>query len=134
MNSKTATLTLHAPKDTVFSYLSKIENLPEWATIFCKELKQVNGKYKVLTPASGELFFEIQADKNTGVIDMYAGANEKQMGIFPVRVIDLPNGACVILFTMFQTPGMDDEQFLAQHQALLEEFENIKRIFSLHCK
>jgi len=134
LNSKTATLTLHAPKDAVFSYLSKIENLPEWATIFCKELKQVNGKYKVLTPASGELFFEIQADKNTGVIDMYAGANEKQMGIFPVRVIDLPNGACVILFTMFQTPGMTDVQFNAQYESLQKEFENIKKEFELECR
>ncbi|MFY9299963.1 MAG: hypothetical protein WAO91_02065 [Candidatus Nitrosotenuis sp.] len=134
MNSKTATLILHAPKSAVFSYLSNIENLPEWATIFCKELKKTNGKYKVVTPASGELFFEIHADENTGVIDMYAGSNERQMGIFPVRVIDLPNGACVVLFTMFQTPGMSDEQFLAQHQSLLEEFENIKRVFSLQCR
>ncbi len=80
MNSKTATLVLYAPKNEVFSYLSKVEHLPEWVTIFCKELKQLNGKYKVVTPANGELFFEIQADKDTGVIDMFAGANEKQWG------------------------------------------------------
>jgi hypothetical protein len=134
MNSKTASLILHAPKNAVFFYLSNIENLPEWATIFCKELKRVDRKYKVVTSTSGELFFEIHADENTGVIDMYAGANERQMGIFPVRVIDLPNGACVVLFTMFQTPGMSDEQFIAQYESLLKEFENIRRIFSLQCK
>lgn len=127
-------MTLHASKDTVFTYLANIENLPEWATIFCKELKQIDGKYKIVTPTNGELFFDIQSDKNTGVIDMYVGTNEKQMGIFPVRIIDFSNGACVVLFTMFQTPGMDDEQFSAQHKSLLEEFENLKRIFSLHCK
>ena len=133
MNSKTATLILHAPKDYVFSFLSNIENLPKWATIFCKELKIVDGKYKVVT-SGGELFFEMISDKKTGVIDMFAGANERQMGIFPVRVIDLPNGECVILFTMFQTPGISDEQFVAQHQSLLEEFENIKKTFLAHCK
>ncbi len=133
MNSKTATLVLHAPKESVFSFLSNVENLPKWATIFCRELKIVDGKCKVVTP-SGELFFEMVSDKKTGVIDMFAGTNERQMGIFPVRVIDLSNGACVILFTMFQTPGMSDEQFVAQYQSLLEEFENIKRIFLLQCK
>jgi hypothetical protein len=46
MNSKTASLMLHAPKESVFSYLGNIGNLPKWAAIFCKELKKEDGKYK----------------------------------------------------------------------------------------
>lgn len=134
MSSKTVSLALHASKDDVFSYLSDAQNLPRWATIFCKELRQVDGKYKVITTTNGELFFDIVVDKNTGVVDMYAGPNEKQMDVFPVRVIDLPGGACVILFTMFQTPVMSDDQFMAQHQSLLEEFENLKIILLAYCK
>src|SRR6266852_9390918 len=109
MNSKTVSLPLHASKESVFSYLENIENLPKWATVFCKELKKEDGKYKVVTPM-GELFFDIEADKKTGVIDMFAGPNERQMSIFPVRVLEMPGGASMILFTMFQTPGMTDEQ------------------------
>ena len=133
MNSKTATIMLHAPKDRVFSYLSDVTNLPKWATVFCKEIKMIDGKTKIVTPM-GELFFEIESDKKTGVIDMYAGPNEKQMSIFPARVIDMPGGASVILFTMFQTPGMTDEQFNAQYESLLKEFDNIKREFAIECR
>lgn len=133
MNSKTASLALHAPKESVFSYLANIDNLPKWATIFCKDLKKENGKHKVVTPM-GELFFEIESDMKTGVIDMFAGPNERQMSIFPVRVLQMPGGASVILFTMFQTPGMTDEQFIAQHESLQKELDNVKKEFVKECR
>ncbi len=126
MNSKTATLVLSSPKERVFSYLSKIENLPQWANEFCRELKVVGGKHKVVTPM-GEMFFEIIPDERTGVIDMFTGPTEDAMGIFPVRVVDLPGGSSVTLFTMFQSTDTNDEQFDAQFQSLLKELENIKR-------
>jgi len=108
MISRTASVVLHAPKEDVFSYLSKTENLPKWANIFCKELKVVNGKNKIVTPL-GEMFFEIRSDKETGTIDMFAGPIDNQMSIFPVRVLDMPGGGdSVVLFTMFQTPGLAD--------------------------
>jgi hypothetical protein len=52
------------------------------------------------------MFFEIRSDRETGTIDMFAGPIDNQMSIFPVRVLDMPGGASVILFTMFQTPGV----------------------------
>jgi uncharacterized membrane protein len=133
MNSRTASVVLHAPKEDVFSYLSKTENLPKWANIFCKELKVVNGKNKIVTPL-GEMFFEIRSDKETGVIDMFAGPIDNQMSIFPVRVLDIPGGgASVVLFTMFQTPGLADEQFDAQYEQLKKELQNIKTEFMVKC-
>jgi hypothetical protein len=132
MNSRTTTLVVNAPKETVFTYLSDVKNLPKWATIFCKELKVVNGKNKIITPM-GELFFEITSDKKTGVIDMFAGPTERQMDIFPVIVLEMPGGASVIIFTMFQTPGINDEQFQIQYESLLKEFENLKKEFVVMC-
>jgi hypothetical protein len=38
MKSSTHTLTVRASKDRTFDFLSRIENLPKWATLFCKEL------------------------------------------------------------------------------------------------
>lgn len=132
MNSRTATLILHAPKDQVFSYLANIDNLPKWATVFCRELKKENGKNRIVTPM-GELFFEIESDDKTGVIDMFAGPTEKMMSIFPVRVLQMPDNSSVILFTMFQTHGISDEQFESQYQSLLKEFENVQKEFILRC-
>lgn len=133
MNSRTASVVLHAPKEDVFSYLSKTENLPKWANIFCKELKVVNGKTKIVTPL-GEMFFEIHSDKETGTIDMFAGPIDNQMSIFPARVLDMPGGgASVVLFTMFQTQGLADEQFDVQYEQLKKELQNIKTEFMVKC-
>ena len=43
----------------MFAYLSKIENLPEWATEFARELRYEDGKAKVVN-GLGEFFFAIR--------------------------------------------------------------------------
>ncbi len=132
MNSRTLPLTIPAPKAEVFRYLSKIESLPQWATEFCHELRVMNGKPKVLTcPAMGsqELFVEIRSDESTGVIDFLAGPREDRMAVFPARVMDLPGGSTLLLFTVLQGPDTTDQQFEAQVQSLKREFENIKQEF-----
>jgi hypothetical protein len=129
METRTVTAVLGAPKDQVFSYLAKIENLPKWATEFARELKYESGKAKVVN-GLGEFYFEIEADPNTGVIDMYAGPTEDALALFPTRVVELPGARSAYTFTMFQAPGMPDELFASQHESLLREFENIRREFA----
>jgi hypothetical protein len=128
MEARTVTTVLDAPKEDVFDYLSKIENLPEWATEFARELKYEHGKAKVVN-GLGEFYFAISSNPETGVIDMYAGPSEDELGLFPTRVVSLPGGASAFTFTMFQVPGMPDELFESQYQALLREFENIREKF-----
>jgi hypothetical protein len=131
MNYRTIAVEFPASRNDVFSYLSKISNLPNWATEFCKELKTVEGKTKVVTcdPSVGELFFKIESDPKTGVIDMLAGPTEDHLMIYPARIIDAEHGGSVFLFTMFQANGMSDEKFEQQHESFLIEAENLKRIF-----
>lgn len=128
MTTRTVTTILDAPKDDVFSYLSKIDNLPKWASEFARELKYVDGKAKVVN-GLGELYFTIEADEETGVIDMYAGPTQDELALFPTRVVGLPGGASAFTFTMFQAPGMSDELFESQYESLLREFDNIRREF-----
>ncbi len=129
METRTVTAVLAAPKDEVFDYLSRVENLPGWATEFARELRYEEGKAKVVN-GRGEFYFAIEADPETGVIDMYAGPTEDELGLFPTRVVGLPGGASAYSFTMFQAPGLPDEDFDSQYRSLLREFENIRRIFS----
>ena len=129
MTSRTVTTVLSAPKEDVFDYLSQIENLPAWASEFARELKYEDGKAKVVN-GLGEFYVLIEADRKTGVIDMYAGPTEHELGLFPTRVVGLPDGTSVFSFTMFQAPGMADELFESQYQSLLREFENIRGEFA----
>ena len=126
MEHRTVTAVLDAPRDRVFAYLADVENLPKWATEFARELKYENGRAKVVN-GLGEFFFSIDADEETGVIDMYAGPTEDALGLFPTRVVGLPDGRCAYTFTMFRSDGMTAELFESQHASLLREFENIRR-------
>ena len=126
MNSSTHSLTLSAPANKVFDFLSKIENLPKWATLFCRELKRDDdGNYRVATP-QGEIFFAITSHEPTGTIDMFGGPDKDRMSYWPSRVIAQPDGGSLFLFTAFQYPGMSDEGFAGQCAGLAQEFPHIK--------
>jgi hypothetical protein len=128
MTARTVTTVLDAPKAEVFAYLSQVENLPDWASEFARELKYEDGKAKVVN-GLGEFYFSIDAHDETGVIDMYAGPSEDELGLFPTRVVAMPGGGSAYSFTMFQAPGLPDELFDSQYESLLREFENIRRKF-----
>jgi hypothetical protein len=129
MKSHTVTTVLPAPPDRVFAYLSDIENLPDWATEFARELKVVEGRHKVVN-GLGEFFFEIHADADTGVIDMLAGPDEEQLALFPTRVVPIGEDRSAFTFTMFQWPGQPDDLFESQYASLQREFANIERDFA----
>jgi hypothetical protein len=129
MRSETVTTVLDAPRDEVFEWMSEIENLPRWATEFARELiRDDDGRWKVRN-GLGEFFFEIDADPETGVIDMLAGPAPDQLAVFPTRVVALPGGRTAYTFTMFQAPDQPNELFEAQHRSLQREFGNIERAF-----
>jgi hypothetical protein len=127
--SRTVTAVFDAPKNDVFDFLSRVDNLPEWATDFARELKYVDGKTKVVN-GLGEFFFSIDADRETGVIDMYAGQTESELALFPTRVVQLADGQSAYTFTMFKAPEMPDELFDAQYESLQREFDNIRGRFA----
>ena len=126
MQTRTVTTVLDAPPERVFDYLSRVENLPRWATEFARELRYENGQ-AVVVNGLGEFLFSIDADPETGVIDMRAGPSEDELSLFPTRVVGLPDGRSAYTFTMFQAPDMPDELFEAQYASLVREFGNIRR-------
>ena len=128
MEARTVSAVLNAPKEQVFDFLADVENLPRWATEFARELKFEDGKVKVVN-GLGEFYFSIEADPETGVIDMFAGPAEDELAVFPTRVVELPGGKVGYSFTMFQGPDTPDELFESQYESLLREFDNIRDRF-----
>jgi hypothetical protein len=128
MRSETLTTVLDAPANVVFDYLSRIESLPEWANEFARELHYDDGE-AIVVNGLGEFVFRIEADAETGVIDMLAGPSADELTVFPTRVVDIPGVGTAFTFTMFQLPGTPDELFESQHASLEREFENIRARF-----
>jgi len=129
MTHHTVTRTFDAPQEEVFTYLADVAKLPEWATEFARELKVVDGRYKVVN-GLGEFYVEIRADETTGVIDMLAGPTADALICFPTRVVSTPEGGSAFTFSMFQAPGQSSEQFEGQYVSLLREFENLDQRFN----
>jgi hypothetical protein len=129
MINRTVTAVLDAPSDEVFEFLSRVDNLPLWATDFARELKYVDGNARVVN-ALGEFLFRIEADPATGVIDMFAGPQEDRMALYPTRVVALGAGRSAYTFTMFKAPEMPDDLFESQHRSLEREFDNIRSRFA----
>ena len=77
MRSETVTAVLDAPAQEVFDYLSRIENLPEWANEFARELRFEDGE-AIVVNGLGEFVFRIEADPRSGVIDMHAGPESRR--------------------------------------------------------
>jgi hypothetical protein len=92
MRSHTVTAVLPAPKREVFAYISAIENLPDWATEFARELRREDDGYRVVNNLV-ELRFEIRADAETGVIDMLAGRAPRRWHSSPPERSSWPMGA-----------------------------------------
>ncbi|MFL5759544.1 MAG: hypothetical protein ACJ789_07395 [Thermomicrobiales bacterium] len=75
-----------------------------------------------------ELFISFDSDAEWGVIDMRVGPTREELGIFPVRVFSLPNGATATTMTLVQTPDIDDAVFAQQVEQLKGETENLRRL------
>ncbi len=127
MNTSTHTLALNTTKANAFAFLADIENLPKWATQFCRQLKtDAQGRRKVVTP-NGEIYFRIVSDPTNGTIDMYGGPSQDQMAYWPARVVEWPGLGSLFIFTAMQYPGVSDAEFAAQCKGLSEEFVHIKK-------
>jgi uncharacterized membrane protein len=128
MQAQSVTTVINRPQDEVFAFINKIENLPKWANEFAKGgVKEDDGHHKVVTP-QGELFLSYDADPKRGLIDMWAGPTEDQMGVFPVRTIPLPDGSTAVTTTLYQTPDVDEAAFARQIESLTRETGNLKRL------
>ena len=129
MNSVTETCVVNVPRDSVFEFLSNIENIPKWATKFVSKLTLVDNKYKALTPI-GEVFIRLDIDKKAGLIDIYAGPTEDNMTPAYMRIISLQNTSTAVMFTFFQYDSTPDAIWEIFCEWIKIEVDNIKRHFS----
>lgn len=117
------------PKDTVFAFLSNIENLPKWSTKFVKKIILVDGKYKAITPI-GEVFIRLGTNEKAGLIDIYAGPTENNMTPAYLRIISLSDNSTAVMFTFFQYASTSDTIWRTFCEWIKIEVGNIKKHFS----
>ena len=129
MKSVTESCTVPKSFEMVFDFLSDFTNMPKWATQFVKSIRTENGK-KIATTPFGDVFVRIESDRKTGVIDIFAGPDEKTMNPAFMRVISFSDGSCGVTFTFFQWPETTDQMWEIFCSWIKIEVGNIKKLFS----
>ncbi|VAW78907.1 hypothetical protein MNBD_GAMMA12-927 [hydrothermal vent metagenome] len=128
MKIHTAVGQYNASPDVLFSLLSKEENLPKWASNFCTSIEQREDHYFITTTSGQELCFKIEANAETGTIDMAVGTSKDRMWSGPHRVASDNLGGSLFIFTHIQSPGQTNEEFDMGCKGLAEEFEVIRSL------
>lgn len=127
MKSRTLTLNVAADRDTVFAFLARIENLPQWAGESLGEVDRGETGWRACTPL-GERQVALCADERTGVIDLLLGEKPDEMTLHPLRVTPRPHGALVTM-TLVQAPDEPDEWFERAQASWLADFRGLKERF-----
>lgn len=117
MNIHPLTVTVSAPRDTVFNFLADIENLPRWAGAWCERLMLERGRWWALT-AEGEQVVDLETSAGTGVIDLRAGPSPDRMTLTPIRVLALSSGRTLVSFLLIPPPGQPAEIFARRQRWL----------------
>jgi hypothetical protein len=117
MNIHPLTVTVSAPRDTVFNFLADIENLPQWTVGWCERLMLQRGRWWALT-AEGEQVVDVETSSGTGVIDLRAGPSPERFRHTPIRVVALSTRRTLISFVLIEGPDESDADFARRRERL----------------
>jgi len=124
MQIRTLTLTVAAPRATVFNFLADIENLPRWAGGFCEGLELHREGWWAYT-ALGELEVVTKVDDIAGTIDLRLGHVAGWKIVIPVRVRSDVDGGALVSLSCAQTAGLPDEDYERLIEALLAGLRHV---------
>lgn len=117
MNIHPLTVTVPAPRDTVFNFLADVENLPKWTAGWCERLMLQRGRWWALT-AEGEQVVDLETSAGTGVIDLRAGPSPERFRLTPIRVMALSTRRTLVSFLLIEGPDETDEAFTRRRERL----------------
>lgn len=123
--ARTVTRSIAVPAARVYAFVRNGENLVKWLT-FCTAVRRSGGEWLLDTPA-GEMGFRFVPENEFGVLDHYARLPDGQEVLNPMRVV--PNGAgCEVTFTLFQRPGMSNEEFARDARTVETDLQQLKSV------
>ncbi|MDE2599636.1 MAG: SRPBCC family protein [Rhodocyclaceae bacterium] len=128
MRSRTISIDIAVPADTVYRCVRDPEQLPLWAAGICKSVTVQEGVWHVDTGTElGTVQMAFCADNSLGVLDHTVTLPDGRSQNNPMRVIANGEGSEVML-TVFQTEGMSDETFVRDVQAVTRDLKTIKML------
>jgi hypothetical protein len=131
MRANTQTISIDAAPSKVVTFLADGRNLPRWAVGFAKSVVQ-DGVRWIVTTGFGDIPVRIEAKPDQGVVDFRMSPAPGTETVAATRVIPRGPGAEVV-FTQFQAPGMPDDVFQKNVQAVAHELNVLKAVLEVEC-
>jgi hypothetical protein len=114
------------PVGDVYAFAANPANLARWAPGLGHSVEEVDGQWFVDTPAErAGLAFAPRNDY--GVLDHYLTLNSGEVIYVPMRVIADEGGSELVL-TVRRRPGMTDDEFKADGDAVAADLARLKGI------
>jgi hypothetical protein len=113
------------PAAEVYAYAGDPANLARWAPGLGSSVAQEGGQWFVETPG-GRLRFAFVPRNDLGVLDHYLTPDSGEVIHVPMRVIADGDG-CEVVLTVRRRPGMTDDEFKADGDAVAADLARLKR-------
>ncbi len=124
--SKTISVQIAREPAAVYAYVTDLNNLPCWATTFCKSIRKEQTGWLMET-SLGTLAIRLAPENSLGVLDHYLTPPGGEMLYVPLRVV--ANGTeSEVLFTLFRLPGVSDANFAADAALVRQDLDSLKRL------
>lgn len=124
--SATLHVSIDAPVERVYNYVSDPANLPEWAASFVQSVRREDNAWLADTTL-GPCEFRFVTSNDLGVLDHYVRLPSAEETLNPLRVVANASGS-EVLFTLFQPPDMSAQHF-AENQAMVQRnLQTLKRV------
>ncbi len=114
------------PAAEVYDYVANPVNLARWAPGLGSSVTLEGGQWLVDTPG-GRFRFAFAPRNDLGVLDHYLTPDSGEVSYVPMRVIADESG-CEVVLTVRRRPGMTDEEFKADGDAVAADLARLKRI------
>ena len=124
--SITKTISIDAPMDRVFAFLSDAANWPKWAIVNVKSVKRADDHWWDMETPGGMAKLRIRPSAEFGILDHDFDAPDASWTV-PARLV--PNGSgCTFMITFFQPPPFTKEFFEEQAALVGKELAQLKSL------
>jgi hypothetical protein len=114
------------PAGEVYEYALEPANLPRWAPGLGSSVEKLDDRWFVETSA-GRAGFAFVRRNEFGVLDHDVTLPSGEVVYNPMRVIADDRG-CEVVFTLRRRPGMSDENFKADADAVTADLARLKQV------
>lgn len=110
--------------EEVYSFVAALENLPTWATTFCRSIRR-EGNVWVMETSLGTMSIRLAPENSLGVLDHYLTPAGGETLYVPLRVVANGSGS-EVLFTLFRLPEVSDEAYATDAALVRQDLNRLK--------